>query len=189
VAPPRLSAKASLQEPGIGALASCGSPGRLNASPLGVSYATEAQCTRGPGFSRTGARGLSLIEVLVAFVILSLVMTALFRLFSGALVNASAADEYSRAVLVAESALAEAASANPLKEATQTGTADDGRMAWTTRVAPYTPPGTNPDLERAAEAMPTRLFRITADVVFPAPSGGSRTFALATMRVGTKEVK
>ena len=54
-------------------------------------------------------RGFSLLEVLVAFVILSLVATALFRLFSGALQNVSAADDYSRAVLVAESALAAAA--------------------------------------------------------------------------------
>ena len=87
------------------------------------------------------ARRFSLLEVLVAFVILALVGTALFRLFSGALGNASAADDYSRAVLVAESVLAEAASAQPLREATQQGTADDGRIEWTTHVAPYTPPG------------------------------------------------
>ena len=47
--------------------------------------------------------------MLVAFVILAVVATALCRLFSGALANVSAADEYSRAVLVAESALASAA--------------------------------------------------------------------------------
>ena len=70
-------------------------------------------------------RGFSLLEVLVAFVILSLVVTALFRLFSGALVNASAADDYTHAVLVAESALAEAAAAVPLVEATNSGSADD----------------------------------------------------------------
>ena len=80
-------------------------------------------------------RGFSLLEVLVAFVILSLVATALFRLFSGALGNASAADDYSRAMLVAESVLAEAAAGQPLRETTQTGTSDDGRVAWTTRVA------------------------------------------------------
>ncbi len=70
--------------------------------------------------------------------ILSLVATALFRLFSGALDNASAADDYSRAVLVAESVLAETAAARPLREATGQGTADDGRIEWTTRVEPYT---------------------------------------------------
>jgi general secretion pathway protein I len=132
-------------------------------------------------------RGFSLLEVLVAFVILSLVATALFRLFSGALVNASAADDYTHAVLVAESALAEAAAAVPLVETTNSGSADEGRIAWTTRVAPYSPPGVSPDVERVAETMPTRLYRISADVTFAAPSGGMRTFALATTRVGQRE--
>ena len=45
--------------------------------------------------------GFSLIEVLVAFVILALVATALFNLFSSSLNNASAAEEWSRAVQVA----------------------------------------------------------------------------------------
>jgi general secretion pathway protein I len=139
-------------------------------------------------FGRTPLRGFSLLEVLVAFVILSLVATALFRLFSGALGNASAADDYSRAVLVAESALATAAATQPLREATQSGSADDGRIAWTTRVAPYSPPGVSPDLERVADAMPTRLYRISAEVTFPAPSGGQRTFALATTRIGARDL-
>ena len=132
-------------------------------------------------------RGFSLLEVLVAFVILSLVATALFRLFSGALGNASAADDYSRAMLVAESALAEAAATKPLREASQSGSADEGRIAWATRVALYSPPGISSDLERAAETMPIRLYRITSEVTFPAPSGGQRTFALATTRIGVRD--
>ena len=62
--------------------------------------------------------GFSLLEVLVAFVIVALVVTALFRLFGGALGNASAADEWTRALLVAQSRLALAASVEPLREAT-----------------------------------------------------------------------
>jgi general secretion pathway protein I len=141
------------------------------------------------GFGGLPSRGFSLLEVLVAFVIMSLVAVALFRLFSGALNNASAADDYSRAVLVAESALATAAATQPLREDTQSGSADDGRIAWTTRVAPYTPPGVSPDLERVAETMSTRLYRIVAEVTFAAPSGGKRNYALATTRIGTREVK
>jgi len=133
------------------------------------------------------ARGFSLLEVLVAFVILSLVATALFRLFSGALSNASAADDYSRAMLVAESTLAEAAARVPLRESTQSGSAEDGRVGWTTRVTPYSPPGLSPDLERAVENMPIRLYRVTAEVTFPAPNGGQRTFALATTRIGLRD--
>jgi general secretion pathway protein I len=135
------------------------------------------------------SRGFSLLEVLVAFVILALVGTALFSLFSGALNNASVADDYSRAVLVAESALAEAASTRPLREATQQGTADDGRIEWTTRVAPYTPSGVNPDTERASEAINIRLFRVSAEVAFPAQMGGKRTLMLATTRIGARDVR
>jgi len=148
-----------------------------------MSFRCVAPRRRGSDAGRTRACGFSLLEVLVAFVILSLVATAVFRLFSGALGNASAADDYSRAVLVTESVLAEAAAAQPLREATQSGTADDGRIAWTTRVAPYTPPDVPPDLEGTAETMPIQLYRITAEATFAAPSGGQRSFALATTRI------
>ena len=135
------------------------------------------------------ARGFSLLEVLVAFVILALVGTALFRLFSGALNNASAADDYSRAVLVAESVLAEAASARPLRESTQQGTVDDGRIEWTTRIAPYAPPGVNPDTERGSDSLPLRLYRVSAEVAFPSMSGGKRTLVLATTRISAKDAR
>jgi len=135
------------------------------------------------------ARGFSLLEVLVAFVILALVGTALFRLFSGALTNVAAADDYSRAVLVAESVLADAASVQPLREASQSGTADDGRISWATQVTPYTPPQVNPDAQQPAEVMAIRLFRVVAEVTFPAANGKPRTLALATVRVGPREAQ
>jgi general secretion pathway protein I len=127
--------------------------------------------------------------VLVAFVILALVGTALFRLYSGALGNASAADDWSRALLVAESVLAEAAAAQPLRETTAQGTADDGRIEWTTKVAPYAAPGVSPDTERASESLPLRLYRVSVDVAFPAPTGGRRQILLATTRVGAKDAR
>ena len=46
-------------------------------------------------------RGFSLLEVLVAFVILALVGTLLYRLFGASLNNAGLADEYSRAAVYA----------------------------------------------------------------------------------------
>jgi hypothetical protein len=127
--------------------------------------------------------------VLVAFVILALVGAALFRLFSSALGNASAAGDMSRAVLVAESVLAEAAAVQPLREATQQGTVDDGRIEWTTTVAPYQAPGVNPDAERGSDSLPLRLFRVSVEVVFPAANGGRRTLALATTRIASKDVR
>jgi len=131
------------------------------------------------------SRGFSLLEVLVAFVILSLVATAIFRLFSGALGNASAAEEYSRAVLVAQSVLEEAAV--DLHERTQSGTAADGQVQWTVEVAPYEVAGLDPDVLRASAVLPIRMYRIVSRVRFPAPMGGERTITLSTLRIGARD--
>src|SRR5689334_9764421 len=113
-----------------------------------------------------GQRGFSLLEVLVAFVIISLVATALFRLFGGALGNAAAANEWSRAMLVAETRLTVAANAQPLREAFDQGVESDGRIRWESKVTPYDPPSTPDDIARASETMPTRLYRVSVDVRF-----------------------
>jgi general secretion pathway protein I len=133
------------------------------------------------------ARGFSMLEVLVAFVILALVGTALFRLFSGALGNAAAAEDYSRAVLVAETALAEAAGTPPLREGTKSGSVDDGRIEWTASIAPYVAPQANPDPNAPADVLPVQLYRVRADVTFTSGSGKPRTISLATLRLGSKE--
>ncbi len=137
--------------------------------------------------ARHRAAGFSLLEVLVAFVVLSLVATALFRLFSGALGNASAAEEYSRATLVAQSVLDEAA-AGTLREGTQHGSADDGRLQWTVDITPYEVPGINPELDRISAVLPVRMFRIVTDVTFPSPGGGERKLELSTIRIGAREL-
>jgi len=147
---------------------------------------TPARRTRSgiAGVRRAG--GFSLLEVLVAFIIVALVVTALFRLYGGALGNASAADEWTRALLVAQSRLALAASAQPLLESTDAGSDADGRIDWRTSVTPYVPPDADVDLERASEAMATRLFRVTVDVRFPGIAGQSRTLTLSTLKVGQR---
>jgi general secretion pathway protein I len=131
-------------------------------------------------------KGFSLLEVLVAFVIISLVATALFRLFSGALGNAAAASEWSRAILVAETHLTVAASAQPLREATDQGIESDGRIRWEAKVAPYDPPNTPDDIARSSETMPTRLYRVSVDVRFPSDNGGERTISLATLKLAAR---
>ena len=143
---------------------------------------------RGDGNARRARiAGFSLIEVLAAFVILALVGTALSRLFSGALGNASLADEYSRATLYAESRLATLGVETPLREGTLQGTSDDGYYAWSTKVEPYTPPGTNADMEAAVPAMAVRIWRIGVNVRWPGTPGNERSLALSSVRVAIKE--
>jgi general secretion pathway protein I len=135
------------------------------------------------------SRGFSLIEVLAAFVILAIVATTLFQLFSGALANVGASADWSRAVLVAESRLAAAANTVPLVATTDEGSDDDGRIRWQSRVTPWDPPDVDPDVAKASDAMVTRLFRIEVAVRFPGLAGGERTFSLATVRVAGKALQ
>lgn len=145
-----------------------------------------------PGMGRSGAQpahaqhGFSVLEVLVAFIIVALVVTALFQLFGGALRNASGAGDWTRALLVAQSRLELAASAQPLREASDAGTEPDGRIAWRALVTPYVPPDANPDLERASESMTTRLYRISVDATFSGDDGKPRTVSLSTIRIGQR---
>jgi general secretion pathway protein I len=138
-----------------------------------------SQPARSPGFS--------LLEVLAAFVVLALVGTALFRIFSGALGNASLSDEYSRATLYAESRLASPGIETPLRESAQQGTSDDGKYTWTANIAPYKPPGSTPDLDAAADLMPVRLWRIAVTVSWPGAAGSDRSISLATVRLAPRE--
>ncbi|HEY2864992.1 MAG TPA: prepilin-type N-terminal cleavage/methylation domain-containing protein [Casimicrobiaceae bacterium] len=137
-----------------------------------------------PSARRTG--GFSLLEVLAAFVVLALVGTALFRVFSGALGNASLSDEYSRATLYAESRLVSPGVETPLKEGAQQGTSDDGKYAWTTRVESYHPPGSTPDLDAAVDLMPVQLWHIAVTVAWPGVAGSDRTIALSTVRLAAR---
>jgi general secretion pathway protein I len=136
--------------------------------------------------ARARSRGFSLLEVLVAFVILALVATALFRLFGGALNNAAAAADWSRALAVAESRLAIASAAVPLREGSEQGAERDSSISWRTKVEPYATPDTSPELERASDATPTRMFRVTAEAHFPSDTGGDRVVSLSTLRLAAR---
>jgi general secretion pathway protein I len=145
---------------------------------------------RGPSVvvrQATRAAGFSLLEVLVAFVILALVGTALSRLFSGALGNATLSDEYSRATLYAESRLAGLGVETPLREGVQQGTSEDGYYSWTVKMELYTPPGTSPDIDSTASAMGVNLWRLASTVRWPGAPGSERSISLATLKVALKE--
>jgi general secretion pathway protein I len=63
---------------------------------------------------RKTCRGMTLIEVLVAFIVLSVTMAVILQIFSGGMRNARLAESYSRAVFLAESKMAAVGLERPL---------------------------------------------------------------------------
>jgi len=83
-------------------------------------------------------RGFSLIEILVAFMILAMSLTVIFRIFSGGLRNVALSEDYARAVLVAQSQLSVSGISAPLQPGLTSGEWGE-RFRWQRLVEHYRP--------------------------------------------------
>lgn len=120
--------------------------------------------------------GFSLLEVLVAFVILALTMSVMMRIFSGGLRNAVLAEDYSRAVLLAESRLAEL-SVQPVEG--EAGGEFDAKYRWRSSIHPWVD-----DADAAgAQPLPVRLMAIEVSVAWADEGGKSREVGLGTLQL------
>lgn len=138
------------------------------------------------------SRGFSLLEVLVAFAFFALAGTALFGVFSGALRNASAAEDYTRAVLIAESRLASLGIATVLSPGTQSGEVEGDKYRWALEVRPYQQPqdGAGDGAGSAAALAPrlgVKLMEAEVVVSWPGPRGTSQQVTLTTLRLAPGE--
>ena len=120
--------------------------------------------------------GYTLIEVLVAFMILALALAVLMRIFSGGLRNVSVSSDYATATLIAESRLAAAGIDGLLAPGETSGTEGD-RFEWTVSVQDYEPwPGYRP----AAKGVDA--YRVTVTVEWP-HGDNTRSIGLSTVRL------
>jgi general secretion pathway protein I len=126
---------------------------------------------------KRACRGFSLLEVLVAFIILSLALGVLMRIFSGGLGNIGAAEQYSRAVAIAESRLAVVGVEAPLEAGQSAGEAENG-YRWQTTVQRFDS-GTAP-VENAAEAL--SLYRVEVLVNWDDEATTARGIRLVSLR-------
>src|SRR5258708_36497819 len=93
-----------------------------------------------PGEYRLATRreaGFTLIEVVVAFVLLTLVLSVSFEIFSRGMARAGDLEDNSRALVVAQSRLAAAASEDAGKEGQAAGQTEDGRFQWAAALPRY----------------------------------------------------
>lgn len=130
---------------------------------------------------RLGAsRGYTLIEVLVAFMIMAMALTVLFRIFSGGVRNVAVSADYARAVLIAESQLAAAGIDESLYAGDTSGVEGD-TFTWTRSVTPYLP---SPGYSSPVQGL--RAWHVTVTVEWP-HGDGRRSFDLSTVRLSYPE--
>ena len=127
-------------------------------------------------------RGFTLIEVVVAFVLLALVLATAFEIFSTGFSRAADLDDYSRALVVAQSRLAAAGTEETLKEGETQGESEDRRFHWTVAIK-RTEDGTDPSKPPPSNYA---LYRIDVRVTWRGADTRDHALSLATLQVWTR---
>ena len=125
------------------------------------------------------SRGFTLIEIVVALLVLSIASAVLLEGFSVGFRNARTADDFAQAVLIAQSKLAPAGVAEPLSAGVRSGEEFE-KYAWTVRVDPV-----EVALDEGATPSELRPFLVAVDVVW-SDGGTERTVSLSTLRLATQ---
>jgi general secretion pathway protein I len=123
-------------------------------------------------------RGFSLLEVLVAFAILSVTLGVLLQVFATGLRNAANAEDYTQAALQAESLLAQVGINLPIES--QQGEFDD-RFHWRITVTPF-PVEDILDPETPTDSLRFTPYRVVVEVSWPAATQ-ARSVTLETLRL------
>ena len=132
--------------------------------------------------NRRGEKGFTLIEVVVAFVLLALVMSTALEIFSAGLARAGRLDERSRALVIAQSRMAMVGVEETLKEGVTSGESEDRKFQWTVTVART---GEGEDPGKPAPSV-YALYRIDVRITWRGADTREQALALSTLGVWTR---
>ena len=131
------------------------------------------------GASKTNAQGFTLMEILVALMVLSISMTVILQLFSGGLRSEKMSEDYQQALFYAKEAMEEILLRQELQEGTFSGAFDE-KYNWTMEITADKPLG----ISRIKTLYP---FYITMNVNW-LPGRGGKHFSLTTLHIAKKKV-
>jgi len=126
--------------------------------------------------------GFTLIEVVVAFVMLTLVLSVGFQIFSTGMARAGELEERSHALDIAQSQLAAVGTVSTLEEGQSQGDSDDRKYHWTTTVS-ATDEGQPPNQPTPGAYL---LWRVETRVEWQAGSGRPQSLVLSTLSLGQR---
>jgi general secretion pathway protein I len=123
-------------------------------------------------------RGFTLVEIVVAFVLLSAVLMTGFEIFSTGLRRAGDLEDEARAIVIAQSKLAAAGAEDRFKDGDSQGQSEDGRFRWTVAIR-GTEEGAGPPGQPVNNAY--QLFRVDVRVEWSTVDSRTRSIELATL--------
>ena len=129
--------------------------------------------------------GFTIVEVLAAFVVFGLALAGIMQLFTRGLTDAQLADEYARAVMIAQSRLAAFTAVEQVEERNAEGTED--RYRWRVTAAAYDERRETPNADASRDLnLRVRLIRVDSVVAWSAADGRARDVRLATLVLAAK---
>ena len=124
--------------------------------------------------------GFTLIEVVVAFVMLALVLATSFQIFSTGMQRAGDLEDYSHALVIAQSQLASSSIGDSFEEGVTSGESQDRRFRWSTSIAAFDD-GTEPAKRVLASFY---SVRIAVRVSWQSAPDRERHLDLSTLVIG-----
>ena len=126
-------------------------------------------------------KGFSLLEILIAFSILALSLGILLKIFSAGVNTAVVAEDYTAAVQIAESLMAEASVETPL-QASQASGLENEKYHWLVEVSPF---AFNPENVEPS-AITAEMFKVKVTVSWGDDNANDRQVELSTLKLINK---